>query len=191
MTPAEARQELARRELARRKQARQAVQPTQDYGDPVQSGGQYQVGQQENGGGFFPNYSGMAALEALVSGIADQREALLATLSGTAAATVAPIVAAPQMVIEDVKGMVTGEPVNTMIGPQTRDRVTEAMTYQPQTLGGQRIMEGQAELMQPVGEVIESTRLGDEALDAGSPEWLARQAEMLPEYLGAGTSVVG
>jgi len=205
MTPAEARQELARRELARRKQARQAVQPTQDYGDPVQSGGQYQVGtppqegygepivndqgQYQVGGDMSVN--GIGALERLVSGIADQREALLATLSGTAASTAAPIVAYPQMAIADVKGAVTGQPVNPMIGPQTRDRVTEAMTYQPQTLGGQRIMEGQAELMQPVAEVVDKASLGDEALDAGAPEWVARQAEMIPEYIMALLTATG
>ena len=167
------------------------VQQRETYGDPVQVGEQNQVGEQPKPwGGIFPDFNGVSAVERLISGYADQREALLNNATGAVAATVAPIAAVPQMVMEDIKGM-TGQPVNPMIGPQTRDRVTEAMTYQPQTLGGKRIVEGQAELMQPVGEFMEQGRVGNEMLDAGYPEWAARQGEMLPEYAMSALSLGG
>lgn len=182
------------------------VQQTQTYGsEPVQADGQFQVGtpRQEGYGepvvndqgqyqiGGDMRFNGIGAVERLVSGYADQREALLSQLSGVAAGTVAPIAAVPQMVQEDVQGLLGQKYVNPLIGPQTRDRVTEAMTYQPQTLGGKRLLEGQSEVMQPVAEVIDEGRLGDEALDEGYPEWVARQAEMIPEYIMALLTATG
>jgi len=65
------------------------------------------------------------------------------------------------------------------------------MTYQPRSEHGQATMNVIGETMAPVGEVIESTRLGDEALEAGYPEWVARLAEGTPEYAGALLSLFG
>ena len=170
----------------------QAAQP-EDYGDPVvNEQGQYQVG-----GGVdlldnnTPFLTGASALERLFSGAVDQREALLSNLSGAAAVTVAPIGGGLQMIAEDVKSTVTGNPANPLAGPQARDRIANTMTYQPRTLGGKRIVEGQAELLAPVAETMEKARLGDEALEMGAPEWVARNAEAIPEYIMAGLTAFG
>jgi len=47
------------------------------------------------------------------------------------------------------------------------------------------------EVLEPVGEAIEKARLGDEVLEAGGPEWLAANAEAIPEYAGALLAATG
>lgn len=109
-------------------------------------------------------------------------EATLANITGAAAGTVAPIGGGIQAVLN---------PNNPMAGPDARDRIAEMMTYQPRTEGGQRIVQGQAELLAPIAETIEKGRLGDEALEAGFHPGIARIAESLPEYGMAGLAALG
>ncbi len=76
-------------------------------------------------------------------------------------------------------------------GPQARDRIRETLTYQPKNPRSQEVMQNYAETLRPVGEMIDKARLGDEALEAGMPEWVARTAEGIPEYLGAAVAPLG
>ena len=82
-------------------------------------------------------------------------------------------------------------PDNPMAGPESRDRIRNTLTYQPRSETGQRVMQGYGEILAPVGEMIEKARLGDEVLEAGGPEWLAKNAEAIPEYAGAAIAGLG
>ncbi len=82
-------------------------------------------------------------------------------------------------------------PNNPLAGPQSRDRILNTLTFEPRTESGQRVQRRQAEALAPVGEFIEKTRLGDEALEAGLPEFVAKNAEAIPEFVGAGLAGLG
>ncbi len=77
------------------------------------------------------------------------------------------------------------------VGPQARDRIRETLTYEPKNPRSQNVMQNYAETLQPVGEMIEQTRLTEEALEAGMPEWVARTAGGIPEYVGAAVAPFG
>lgn len=66
--------------------------------------------------------------------------------------------------------------------PGVAEDVKQRFTYQPRTEAGQQIMRQYGGFMKPVAETIEKARLGDEALEAGLPEPVARFAEGIPEY---------
>ena len=165
-----------------------APQQPEYYGAPVVEQGRYQVGGDTPGA--FTDRSLPNPLQ-IGSKINDLREALKSLLTGTFAGTVAPIGGAIAMAREDANALVTGEPANPLAGPQARDRIANTLTYEPKSEGGKRLLEGQAELLKPVANAVESARLGDEALDAGMSEEIARQAEMIPEYILSGLTAVG
>lgn len=139
----------------------------EDYGEPVVEGGQFQIG---------------GEVSRIKEGIGGAVEPALSLASGMVAGTVAPIGGGIQQLLN---------PNNPTAGFQARDRIQEALTYQPRTSAGQRVVQGMGETLAPVGEVIEKARLGDEALEAGLPEFIARQAEAIPEYAGAGLAALG
>jgi hypothetical protein len=151
-----------------------ARQEPEDYGsEPViNERGEYQVGQE----------SALGQLSDAVLGVAGQREALLANLSGMVAAPVSQIGGGIQAVLN---------PNNPVAGPEARDRIADTLTLAPETAKGKQIIQGQAELLAPVSEAIEKTRLGDEALEAGYPEWVARTVEAVPEYAGVLLAALG
>lgn len=139
----------------------------EDYGEPVVEDGQFQIG---------------GEVSRIKEGIGGAVEPALSLASGMVAGTVAPIGGGIQQLLN---------PNNPTAGFQARDRIQEALTYQPRTSAGQRVVQGMGETLAPVGEVIEKARLGDEALEAGLPEFIARQAEAIPEYAGAGLAALG
>ena len=170
----------------------QTAQQTQTYGEPVASGEQFQVGNaKETQEGLYPKPDGMSLLGTLATGYPAQRDALLNNITSAGASTYGNIVGGTQQILEPLLARIQGRPQRPLVGSQTRDYITEQLTYQPRTAEGQAIVEGQGELLAPVGEAIEYTRMGDEALDAGLPEWAARMAEATPEYAGALLAMFG
>jgi len=189
MTPQQARAELARRELARREEQRAApqVQQTQAYGDPVvNEQGQYQVGS------VIPGQTGNIR-EQVLGSVNERAKNWESKIGGM----IEPVMSIGSGMVAQTVGQIGGgiaqvrDPNNPLSGPEARDRITNTMTYQPRSEHGQATMNVVGETMAPVGEAIESTRLGDEALEAGYPEWIARLAEGTPEYAGALLSLFG
>jgi hypothetical protein len=153
--------ELMRRAIEAELASRKAETP-EYYGEPVVKDGQYQVGGE------------VSRIKEGLGGIVEP-----ALTMGTG------------MVAETVGNIGGGNPDNPMAGPESAERIKKTMTYQPRTLMGRQILQGQAEALQPVADVVESARLGDEALEAGAPEWVAKNAEAIPEYISAVISGMG
>jgi hypothetical protein len=131
-----------------------------DYGEPVVKDGQFQVG-----GPAKP-------LDIAEDIIAPVVEPGLATASGMAAYIPAQIAGGIQRY---------ANPNQPLAGPEARDRVQAALTYAPRAKRSKQIMERYKNILQPVADLEEKARLGDEALSAGAPPWLARNAEAIPE----------
>ena len=143
-------------------------QQRESYGEPIERGGQYQIGNEAAGLGIAPNPT--AGAETVI-------EPALALGSAALAETVGNIGGGLQYF--------SGQ------GPQAAERIKRSLTYEPKSEGAKRVMRGYADLLAPVGEAIEKTRLGDEALKAGYPEQVARVAEAIPEYAGALLAATG
>jgi hypothetical protein len=159
----------------------------EDYGtEPIQNEqGQYQIG---------AGSSNKPARDYILQGV-NQRakefedhvgglvEPFMAVGSGMAAYTPAQIGGYTQALLN---------PNNPMAGPDARDRIQQGLTFTPRTESGQNRTQAIAEGLAPVGEAVEKYgRWGEEALNAGAPEWLARLIEGVPEYAGALLSLFG
>ena len=118
---------------------------------------------------FNPLGDSLEWLEGIVQPVASMA-------SGMAAAPVSQIGGGIQMYMN---------PSDPMAGPNARDRIASALTYQPDNPVAQSIMRQYGETLAPVAEYMDKARLGDEALERGMPEWVARNAEAIPEYGGA------
>ena len=121
----------------------------------------------------------------LIDWLAGQVEPTLAMGSSMVAAPVAQIGGGIQMAIEPIAAMLQGRYQDPMAGPDARDRIQNTLTYQPRTDTGQQVMNRIGAEMEPLAVAMQKARLGDEALDAGLPEWAAKNAEAIPEYGGA------
>lgn len=147
----------------------------EDYGDPVVKDGQYQIG-------------GPETLDIGREIIAPPIEAGVTLATGAAGDIAGQLTGGVAAAIEPVRAAVTGEFPDPMAGPSVRDQVAEMTTYQPKTEGGQEIINRYAEIFKPIEEMINKARLGDEALEAGYSEGVARSAEAIPEMVGAAIS---
>jgi hypothetical protein len=146
------------------------VETPEYYGEPVVKDGQFQVG-------------GPVTVEAeeIAGGLV---EPAVSMATGALAYTPAQIGGGIQMALN---------PQDPMAGPSARDRIQQALTYAPRTESGKSVVAGLSDnpVTNFVAEIEEKIRLGDEALEAGWPEWLAKNAEALPEFLGAGLAGFG
>ena len=112
-----------------------------------------------------------------------QHESISAPLQSAAALTTGALAYTPAQIGGGIQALLN--PNNPLAGPQARDRIQSTLTYEPRSPRAKSIMQRYAELMDPVSKLIDKTRLGDEALAAGVPEWVARSAEAIPEYASA------
>lgn len=156
----EAEKKAARKELARRELLRRQREERTDFGDPVVKGGQFQVG----GPITMPNTP-------YLTNLAEN------TLALTSAAIAEPVAG-----LAGLARSMTIAPEGS--GGQTVRDVREALTYQPRLERSQQNLQGLAELMAPVNQVIETGRRGDEALEAGAPAGIAALYEAIPEMAG-------
>ena len=151
-------------------------QAPESYGEPIQNEqGQYQIG-------------GPVQLDIGKDIIAPVVEPAIALATGGAAETAGTILggleAYPPQGTKFKTGNLSGN-ASPLKGSEMRDRVSGMFTYQPRTEGAQQVMQGYGEALQPVGEMISKGRLGEEALAAGLPDWLAQNAEAIPESIMA------
>ena len=129
------------------------------------------------------NPYGLKALFNYAQKIQGQREALKTLLTGTIADPVANIGGGIQMY---------ANPHDPTAGPAARDRIRDTLTYQPKSEEGKKIVGGIGALAEKYVEpYIEAARLGDEALEMGLPEPVARFAEAIPENVGAVMAPLG
>ena len=120
------------------------------------------------------------------------REQMLSAAKSRALGIVEPVMAMGSgMAGQAVGGLVgLGQSLNPMAEPgagaSAVKRVQDWMTYQPRSESGQRVMSGiQEEIAQPLSELMEPLRKGDEALEAGMHPAIATTLEMTPEIAGS------
>lgn len=171
MTPEErkiaARKELARRELARRELAKSEDATAEDPGATAEDPG-------------------------VMDWLAGQVEPVMTTVSGMAAAPVSQIGGGIQMALEPIKARMEGRFQDPMAGPNARDRIAQALTYQPRSQTGKATMGRVGEILHPLASAMEKPReWGEEMYNAGAPEWAARGVAGLPEYAGAMVAALG
>ncbi|MCZ6897641.1 MAG: hypothetical protein O7D95_02880 [Betaproteobacteria bacterium] len=70
-------------------------------------------------------------------------------------------------------------------GERIISQVQEALTIQPKTEAGKRGLERTTELLQPIADIIDKFRTGEETLESGGGTLLATINEIAPEILGA------
>lgn len=113
-------------------------------------------------------------------------------VTGAVAEPVANIVGGIHAITNPLIQQLQGKYANPMAGPNARDTVRDALTYQPKGAVSQEVLNKNREILQKyVGRHIESARLGDEALEAGLPEPVARVAEAIPDMAFAGLTSLG
>jgi len=139
-------------------------------------------GQSENPRKTPENPFNLGTLSDIVTGTVGQHEAVKSMVSGMAGDMVGNYAAGIQMLNPN-------KPASAL--PAVKERVANRFVYQPRTAAGQRIVKGVGEMMEPVGELVDKARLGDEALAAGLPESVAVAAEAIPEVAGAGLMGMG
>jgi len=158
-------------------------QPTQTYGEAKQAGKQYQVGGDVTLNEITaPETQGRSAVGRLADWYAQQvditkggAEAIASMATGAAAYTPAQMAGGIQMYANREQ---------PLAGPDARDTVQSGLTYEPRTETGKRYVQNIGETMQPVAELENSMRFHEEAREAGAPEWLQRNAAMVPEMAG-------
>ena len=173
-------EERRRRQVAQAQAELDRRRSGTDFGDPVVKDGKFQVG-------------GKATVDAIdiADPVLQHVEPAVTMATGAVGETVGNLAGGAQMLWEPARAAITGDFQNPLAAQQVRDYVSNAMTYQPRSEGGKRMLGNIAQFMQPVAEVVEAARLGDEVLDADLPlpdsvnMGLAASAEAIPEYLGA------
>ena len=93
-----------------------------------------------------------------------------------------------QMIAEPLAGLTgMGQAMNPFAeegaGAAAVQKVRDWLTYTPKSKRAKASQAEFAEFIEPVTEVIDKARFGDETLEAGGPEWLAVVNELGPEIL--------
>jgi len=114
-------------------------------------------------------------------GINAQREALKTMVTGAIAQPIAGLVG-------------LGQTLNPFAEPgagaRAVNQVQDALTYQPDA-SGQQILEGQAEMLQPVTDAIDMARTGDRTMEATGSPLLSTINQIAPEIVGSMIGIKG